>query len=69
MRTVAAVISFLAQYAFAPDPNWQNIAGTGSGVICIATALLPNNRLFCFERPHMPPVSFIRVCVRSHDHY
>ena len=38
------------------DPYWQNIGGTGSGVVCIAAALLPNNRLFCYERPHMPPV-------------
>ena len=36
-----------------------------SGVICIHTALLPDSRLLCFERPHMPPVSFRRVCEES----
>ena len=33
--------------------SWE-ISGS-SGTVCIHTALLPNSRLLCFERPHMNP--------------
>jgi hypothetical protein len=52
---------FLYQLAFLKSANaaenkgkWEHF-GT-SGVGCIHTALLPNNKLLCFERPHMAPV-------------
>jgi hypothetical protein len=35
--------------------NWDLI-GT-SGVVCIHSMLLPNSKLLCMERPHMPPYS------------
>lgn len=35
--------------------NWD-IIGT-SGVVCIHTMLMPNSKLLCMERPHMPPYS------------
>jgi hypothetical protein len=35
--------------------SWD-VIGT-SGVVCIHTMLLPNSKLLCMERPHMPPYS------------
>jgi hypothetical protein len=35
----------------------MNHTGGGVGVACIHNALLPNNKLLCFERPHIAPVS------------
>jgi hypothetical protein len=33
--------------------SWD-VIGT-SGVVCIHAMLLPNSKLLCMERPHMPP--------------
>ncbi len=44
----------IASYS-AQNGKWDP-SGKG-GVVCIHTALLPDSRLLCFERPHQDPVS------------
>jgi hypothetical protein len=46
-------LSFIFAMVAADLGIWQS-SGT-SGVTCVHTALLPNSRLLCFERPHMAP--------------
>ena len=44
----------IASYS-AQNGKWDP-SGKG-GVVCIHTALLPDSRILCFERPHQDPVS------------
>jgi hypothetical protein len=45
---------FLASFNLAqPLGSWVNVGS--SGVVCVHTAILPNNKLLCYARPHMPP--------------
>ena len=48
---LSMILSILASNS---EMGMWDVAGS-SAVVCIHTALLPNSKLLCMERPHMPP--------------